>query len=453
MFLSDGPYGLRKQEGTSDHLGLNPSLPATCYPTVATIANSWDIELAEQIVEYIEKEAVAQGVSVVLGPGLNMKRSPLCGRNFEYFSEDPYLAGKLASAYIKGIQSKGVAACPKHLAVNSQERLRLHNDSVLDERTLQEIYLTAFEIAVKEGKPLFIMTSYNKINDAYANEDQHLLQDLLVNEWGFSGLIFTDWGGSNDRVAGLIAGNQLEMPATKGQSDMEVAKAVQNGSIFETLIDQSVDNYLKVLYATQIPEKQPSLEKEKNHCFAKKATEESIVLLKNDENILPLKPKTKVAIIGDFAQTPRYQGSGSSLVNATKVDIPLDCWLESDMEVVGYQPGFLRHGGEDKARLESALHLAELSDVVLLYLGLDEIREIEGIDRSDMKINENQVVLLEALSQVNPNIVVVLCGGGAVETPWLGECKAPNQRISQWAGWCRSHGECHMRKSESIWQT
>ena len=238
IFLSDGPHGVRKQAGSADHLGLNPSLPATCYPSAAAMANSWDPELGEELGRYLGEEASAQRVSVLLGPGLNMKRSPLCGRNFEYFSEDPYLAGKLAAAYIRGIQSKGISACPKHFAVNSQETLRIHSDSVVDERTFREIYLTAFEIAVKEGQPKCIMSSYNRINGVYANDNRRLLRDILVDEWGFDGFVATDWGGSNDRVTGLLAGNHLEMPATGGNSDREVADAMREGRLDEAVIDQ-----------------------------------------------------------------------------------------------------------------------------------------------------------------------------------------------------------------------
>lgn len=423
MFLSDGPHGVRKQDGATDHLGLNPSQPATCYPTAATIANSWDESLAEAVGAYLGEESVALGVNVLLGPGLNMKRSPLGGRNFEYFSEDPYLAGKFAAAYIRGIQSMGVAACPKHFAANSQELRRMHSDSVLDERTLREIYLTGFEIAVKEGNPLSIMSAYNKMNGIYASEDKHLLRDVLVDEWGFDGFVVTDWGGSDNRVAGLLAGNHLEMPATQGQSDMEVALAVQDGTITEELLDQRISDYLDVLFKTQIQKTGETFDQKANHAFARKAAEDSIVLLKNENDILPLPAKTKVAVIGDFAQTPRYQGAGSSLVNSTIVDIPLDCLLESPLEVVGYQPGFLRHSGSDPSKVARAVELAGMADVILLYLGLDEFSEIEGMDRPHMKLNDNQLELLDAVHEANQQIVVVLCGATPIETPWLHQCK------------------------------
>jgi len=424
MFLSDGPHGIRKQMGATDQLGLNPSIPATCYPTSATVANSWDTELGEELGQYLGQESVALGVSIVLGPGLNMKRSPLCGRNFEYFSEDPYLAGKMAAAYIRGIQSKGVAACPKHYAVNNQELLRMHNDSIVDERTLREIYLTAFEIAVKEAEPLSLMSAYNKVNGIYANECKHLLSDILVDEWGFSGLIVTDWGGCNDRVAGLEAGNQLEMPSSGGTSDLEIVAAVKSGRISEALVDKRLDEYLNVLFATVIPKNSPDFNTDANHAFARKAAQSGIVLLKNEGGILPLKPGTKTAVIGNFAETPRYQGFGSSVVNPTKVDSPFECLKSSCLDVIGYSTGFRRHGGEDEGMRNAAVKMAQDAEVVLLYLGLDEFSETEGMDRSHMQINQNQIDLLSAVADVNPNIVVVLSGGSPVETPWIGKCKA-----------------------------
>ena len=425
MYLSDGPHGLRKQAGAADHLGLNASLPATCFPTAATMANSWDPELGEALGALLGEEAAALGVNVLLGPALNMKRSPLCGRNFEYFSEDPYLAGKLAAAYIRGIQSKGVAACPKHFAVNNQEHLRMHSDSVVDERTLREIYLTGFEIAVKEGDPKSIMSSYNRINGVFASENKELLRDILVDEWGFRGFTVTDWGGSDDRVEGLLAGTHLEMPATGGDSDRAVAAAVREGRVSEALLDQRLDEYLDVLFATVLPPDAPtSFDAEAHHAFAERAAESAVVLLKNEDAILPLGAGTRVAVIGDFAAAPRYQGAGSSVVNPTRLEVPLDCLKASGLEVLGYEPGFLRHGGEDGPKKQAAAALAGRADVALVYLGLDEVLESEGLERSDMRLRQNQVDCLEAVAEANPNVVVVLSGGAAVEAPWLDRCKA-----------------------------
>lgn len=427
IYLSDGPHGIRKQMGAADQLGLNPSVPATCYPTAATIANSWDTTLAEELGRYLGVEARAQGISVLLGPGLNIKRSPLCGRSFEYFSEDPYLSGKLAAAYIRGIQSKSVAACPKHFAANSQELHRMHNDSVVDERALREIYLTGFEIAVKEGKPLAIMTSYNRVNGTYSNENPHLLREILAEEWGFKGIVVTDWGGSNDRVKGLETGNHLEMPATNGDSDREISRAVEEGRISESLLDQRVYEYLRVLF-TVVPKTEivEDFDVDAHHSFARKAASSSIVLLKNEGNILPLKAGTKTAVLGCFAEKPRYQGAGSSVVNPTRVDIPLDHLKTSGLEVTGYASAFKRNGDDDEALLIEAVELAKQAEVVLMYMGLDELLESEGMDRDHMRLRKNQAAVLKAVSAINPRIVVVLSGGAAIETPWIGDgyCKA-----------------------------
>ena len=423
-FFSDGPLGVRRQEGAADHLGLNPSVPATCYPAPAAVANSWDTALAEEVGKHLGAEAAALEVDVLLAPGLNLQRSPLCGRNFEYFSEDPYLSGKLAAAYIRGIQSRGVAACPKHFAANSQETLRMHSDSVVDERTLRELYLTGFEIAVKEGGPKCLMSSYNRVNGVYASENESLLQHILRDEWGFDGFVVTDWGGSSDRVAGVIAGNHLEMPATGGDSDREVAAAVRAGRISEELVDRRVVELLSVLMKLS-PSKDASagFDREAHHAFARRAAGETIVLLKNEDRILPFASGTRVAVIGDFAQTPRFQGGGSSSVNPTQVDTPLDCLRESGLDVIGYAPGFRRHGGEDAALRQQVVELAGQADVALVYLGLDELAETEGLDRADMTIRPCQAAALEAVAAVNPNVVVVLAGGAPMETPWIGFCK------------------------------
>lgn len=424
IYLSDGPHGLRKQAEGANHLGLGGSIPATCYPTAATVANSWDAALGEELGEHLGAECVAQGVSMLLGPGLNMKRSPLCGRNFEYFSEDPVLAGKMAAAYIRGIQSKGVSACPKHFAVNSQELRRMHSDSILDERTFREIYLAGFEIAVKEGKPLSVMSSYNRINGEYANEDKTLLQDILRDEWGFEGIVVSDWGASNDRVDGLVAGNHLEMPATGGNSDRELTEAVRSGRLAVDVLDQRLDEYLQVLYTTVIPHGAKPFDAEAHHAFARRAAEESIVLLRNEGGLLPLAAGTKVAVIGDFAETPRYQGAGSSMVNPTKLDSALDCLKAGGLSVAGYEPGFLRHGGGDEAKKNAAVDLAKRADVVLLYLGLDELSESEGLDRAHMRMAQNQLDLIDAVCAVNARVAVVLSGGAAIEMPWAEKVSA-----------------------------
>lgn len=426
IWLSDGPHGLRKQAGESDHLGLNPSVPATCFPTASAVANSWDAALGEEIGAALGEEAAAQEVSVVLRPGLNMKRNPLCGRSFEYFSEDPYLAGKLAAGYIRGIQSKGVAACPKHFAVNSQETRRMASDSIVDERTLREIYLTGFEIAVKEGHPRSIMSSYNLVNGTYANENKHLLMEILRGEWGFDGAVITDWGGSNDHALGVKNGSTLEMPAPGGDSVRELLAAVESGKISESDIDARLSELLPLVFDTKaaLDAAPREFDAAAHHALARRAAEESLVLLKNEGSLLPLAAGAKVAVIGDFAKNPRYQGAGSSMVNSTQVDVLLDKLINSELNVIGYQQGFDRHGKPDAALQKSACELATQADTVVLCMGLDEIAESEGLDRSNLRLAQNQVDLLQAVAAVNPKIVVVLYSGSVVETPWLDNCQA-----------------------------
>ena len=424
--LSDGPNGVRKQAGAADHLGLNPSVPATCFPTAATVACSWDPALGEEIGRAMGEEAAAQEVAVLLGPGLNTKRSPLCGRNFEYFSEDPYLSGKMAAAYVRGIQSEGISACPKHFAVNSQELRRMASDSVVDERTLRELYLTGFEIVVKEAHPKALMSSYNLINGIYANENAHLLQDILRGEWGFDGAVVTDWGGSNDHALGVKNGSTLEMPAPGGDAVRELLAAVRSGKITEADVDARLDELLTLVLDTHaaVERHSRSFDADAHHALARRAAGESVVLLKNDDALLPLAEGTQVAVIGDFAETPRYQGAGSSAVNSIKVDTFLDCLNDSGLHSVGFAPGFDRQGKPDAAKQAEAVALAAKADAVLLCLGLDEIKESEGLDRADMKLADNQIELLQAVREANPNTVVIVNAGASLETPWLAHCKA-----------------------------
>lgn len=426
IFCSDGPHGIRKQAGAGDHLGLNASLPATCFPTAATIANSWNEQLGEEIGAALGEEASAQEVNIVLGPGLNMKRSPLCGRNFEYFSEDPYLAGKMAASYVRGIQSQGVYACPKHFAVNSQELRRMAMNSVLDERTLREIYLTGFEIAVKEGKAKSIMSSYNEINGTYANENKHLLQDILRKEWGFDGIVITDWGGSNDHAAGVAAGSNLEMPAPGLDSARQIIKAIEEKTLTMEELDACVDDLLDaVLTLSKRAEgRKGSFSETEHHELARRAAEESAVLLKNTDDILPLKPGCKVAVIGDFAVEPRYQGAGSSMVNPTRIETIEKVIEDYDLQVVGVNRGYKRTGEADEAMKKAALDLAAAADVVIYCFGLDELSESEGLDRTHMRIPQNQIDLLQSIVQVNENVVGLLSAGASVEMPWSYCCKA-----------------------------
>ena len=419
IFLSDGPTGLRKQAGAGDHLGLNASVPATCFPTSATMANSWDLELGEQLGQALGEEAAANDVHVVLGPGLNMKRSPLCGRNFEYFSEDPYLAGKMAAAYIKGIQSKGPSACPKHFAVNSQELRRMAMDSVVEERTLREIYLTGFEIAVQEGHAQSIMSSYNMVNGEYANENYHLLTEILRNEWGFDGFVVTDWGGDNEHTEGVRAGSNLVMPAPGPGCAIGLVEDVKAGKISEKELDLRVKEFLKVAFerTEAVANARKSFDVDAHHDIARKCAEGSIVLLDND-GILPLKPNASVAVIGDFAQTPRYQGAGSSQVNPTKLDNFLDCAKAAGLKVTGFAKGFSRVDPHPQQELiADAVKLAQSNEIVLLCIGLDEIAESEGMDRLSMELSKGQQALIEAVAKVNKNIVLVISGGSPFVMP------------------------------------
>ena len=361
-----------------------------------------------------------------MGPGLNIKRSPLGGRNFEYFSEDPYLAGKMAAGLIRGIQQNGISACPKHFAANSQELLRMSSDSVVDERTFREIYLTGFEIAVKEGHPRSIMSSYNKINGTYANDSYELLTRILREEWGFDGFVVTDWGGSNDHVEGVKAGSNLEMPGTIGDSDREIFKALKDGRITEEVIDRRVDELLDVILWTHpaTSRENTSFDEQAHHHLARTVAARTAVLLKNEDNILPLAQGTQVAVIGDMAMDPRYQGAGSSMVNCTRLDRPIDALGESGLELMGQVRGYRRDGKKDPELLKAAVDLAKNARVVLLYMGLPEISESEGMDRQHMRLPENQEEVLSAVSAVNPNVVVVLAGGSPVEIPWLDQCRA-----------------------------
>ena len=427
MFLADGPHGIRRQAAAADHLGLNPSLKATCFPTSATMANSWNVEFCEQMAQHLGKEAVWQRVNILLGPGINIKRNPLCGRNFEYFSEDPYLAGKMAAAYVRGIQSNGVSACVKHFAANNQEYCRMVTDSIVDERALREIYLQPFEMAVKEGKVKTVMSAYNKLNGTYTNEHIELLRQILREEWGFDGIVVTDWGGADDRVKGLIAGNDLEMPTTAGETDKEIIAAIQEGKLDEKTLDEAVDRLLTLINQTnQALSKIADLEldEQAHHEMARRACEEAIVLLKNDNNALPLKSKEKIAIIGDFAQNPRYQGAGSSIVNPTKLENTLENINNYDLDFIGFEKGFNRYGKKSKRLIKKAMRLAQKADTILLYLGLDEVTETEGMDRADMRLPQNQIELLNSLNELGKKIVIILSCGSAIEMDFTDQADA-----------------------------
>lgn len=416
IFLADGPHGLRKQELSADHLGLNESVKSTCFPTAATLSCSWDENLLQEIGTALGREARALDVGVLLGPGTNIKRNPRCGRNFEYFSEDPYLAGKYASAYIRGVQSQGVSACVKHFAVNSQERARMIVDEVVDERALREIYLTPFEMAVKQGKVKTVMSAYNKINGDYADENYHTLKEILRDEWGYNGVVVTDWGGNNDRVKALKCGNELEMPTTGGETDKDVVNAINNGELDQSVLDECVFRFLSLVYEVYENEKE-EYSKEEHSKLAQKGAESSAVLLKND-GALPLNSQEKVCIIGDFAQKPRYQGGGSSAVNPTELQSVLDCAKDYPINFVGFEQGYDRYGKKKKGLIKKAVKLAQTADKILLFIGLDEITETEGIDRKDLSLPQNQLDLLTALSTLGKPIVAVLSCGAPITTDW-----------------------------------
>ena len=426
IFLSDGPHGLRKQAGAADHLGLNASVPATCFPTAASMANSWNLELAEELGRALGEEAAANDVHVLLGPGLNIKRSPLCGRNFEYFSEDPYLAGKMAAAYIKGIQANGVAACPKHFAVNSQELRRMAMSSVLDERTFREIYLAGFEIAVKEGKAKSVMSSYNMINGTYANENAHLLSDILRDEWGFEGFVVTDWGADNNHTEGVRAGSNLVMPAPGADCALGLLKDLEEGNIEESVLDARLAELLGVVNSTTeaVAKAPKTFDVDAHHALAKKCAAESIVLLEND-GILPLANDATVAVIGDFAKSPRYQGAGSSQVNPTKIDNLYDCLLAAGVKITAYAQGFNRRNPHpDQKMIDEAVTVAKNAETVLLCVGLDEILESEGMDRLHMELSASQQALIKAVCEVNANVILVLSGGAPFVMPQKGTYRA-----------------------------
>lgn len=414
LFLSDGPHGIRKQAAAADHLGLNASIPSTCFPTAATMANSWNEELGEKMGEALGDEAASLNVNVLLGPGTNMKRNPRCGRNFEYFAEDPYLAGKMAASYIRGIQANGTSACVKHFAGNNQEERRMVSDSVVDERTLREIYLTAFEIAVKEGKTKSIMTSYNRVNGTHADENTHLLRDILRGEWGFDGVVISDWAGTNNKVNSTIAGSDIEMPSCKYGSD-DVVKAVEAGELDIKYVDECVERILTLIESTTAGEKGKPFDVKAHHALARECAEESIVLLKND-GVLPLAQNTKVAVIGDFAENPRYQGAGSSVVNPTELDTVLKSL--GGLESIGYAKGFDRYGKRKSGLIKKAVKLAKKADVVILCLGLDEVSEAEGLDREHIRIPQNQIELFRQVKLYSKKLVLVLSCGSAIETGW-----------------------------------
>ncbi len=420
LFMCDGPHGLRKQENEADMLGVHESREATCFPAEVTAAGSWDPELLEQIGAAIGEEAKDQGVGLVLGPGANLKRNPLCGRNFEYFSEDPYLAGKLAAGFIRGVEARGIGTSLKHFAVNSQEYRRFTSDSVLDERTLRELYLTAFEIAVKEGKPSTVMCAYPKLNGVHCSDNKDLLSGILRSEWGFDGMVATDWGAMNDRLEGFRAGCDLNMPGGSAYMEKEALRAVKSGTLPASAVDDSARRVLKLALRAAETRKAPTAcDYGAHHALARRAAEEGAVLLKNADGILPLRKNAKIAVIGAMAKTMRYQGSGSSHINPTKLSQPLD-FLPSAV----YAPGCDDQGGATDALLAEARTVAENAEVAVVFAGLPGHYESEGFDRDSMEMPEGHLRMIEAVASANPCTVVVLLSGSAVECPWADGVKA-----------------------------
>ena len=427
--MSDGPHGVRRQLGDGDHLGIAASEKATCFPTASALAATWNPELARLMGQALGLEARSLGVHVLLGPGLNIKRSPLCGRNFEYFSEDPFLAGTMGAALVQGIQSTGTAACPKHFAVNSQELRRMASDSIVDERTMREIYLTGFEIVCRTARPRAIMSSYNLVNGTYAHENKRLLTDILRTEWGFDGMVVSDWGGSNSAVAAARAGGSLEMPAPGLVGARQIVAAVEAGQLDASDVYARAQEVLTVAAAAAgLPAPTP-YDLDGHHALATRIAAEAITLLRNENDLLPLSAGTSVALIGDLADTPRFQGSGSSQVNPTRVESPREL-LEAGgvasrgLVCAGYASGYERHGGTSDALIAEAVALAVRADVALVYVGLDELAESEGLDRPHMRLPEGQDRLVEAVVAANPRTVVVLTGGASVEMPWASSVPA-----------------------------
>ncbi|HBR33811.1 MAG TPA: glycosyl hydrolase, partial [Firmicutes bacterium] len=425
IMMADGPHGLRKQSEEEDHLGNDHSRPATCFPTAATLACSWDRELVAKIGAALGKECQAEGISILLGPGVNIKRSPLCGRNFEYYAEDPYLTAELATSYVRAVQEEGVGTSLKHFAANNQEHRRMSVDAQVDERTLREIYLAAFEQVVKKAQPWTVMCAYNKLNGEYCAEHTPLLTDLLKKEWGHEGFVVSDWGAVNDRVKGLTAGLELEMPSSSGINDQKLVEAVKKGELAEGVLDQAVERILRVIYkAVEHRKEGTTFDQQAHHCLAREAARECMVLLKNDDQILPLKSGETIAVLGALAKNPQFQGGGSSRVNPTKVDQPyteLEKTAGNQTKLL-YAAGYcLDQDERDEDLLTAAQRVAAQAQVAVVFVG--STPETEGEDRSHLRIPDGQRALIEAVTEVQPNVVVVLSNGSSVEMPWLGKVK------------------------------
>lgn len=422
VMLSDGPHGLRTQKGDEDHLGVFESIKAVCFPAGCATACSFDRELIEKMGEYLGEECQAEDVSVLLGPAVNIKRSPLCGRNFEYFSEDPYLAGEIAASHINGVQSKNVGTSIKHFACNSQEYRRMSCSSEVDERTLREIYLSGFERAIKQAKPWTVMCAYNQVNGTFCSENKHLLTEILRDEWGFDGYVMSDWGAVNKRVKGVEAGLDLEMPTSYGTNDKEIVEAVKDGSLDEKVLDKTVERILDKIFKFCDNRIKCEFDRDKHHAFAKTVAENSIVLLKNN-GILPLSAEKKIAFIGKFASEPRYQGGGSSHINASKVSDALTA--SKEFTSVAYAQGYdVEKDVINEKLFAEAVETAKNAEIAVIFAGLPDAFESESYDRSHMRLPDCQTKLIEEISKVQKNIVVVLHNGSPVEMPWIDDVSA-----------------------------
>ncbi|MGW8225673.1 MAG: beta-glucosidase [Anaerolineales bacterium] len=427
IMVTDGPHGLRKQIGSSDSVGLQDSVPATCFPTASALAASWDRELVFEVGQALGEECREAKVGVILGPGANIKRSPLCGRNFEYFSEDPYLTGEMAKSYINGVQSQGIGTSLKHYAVNNQEYHRMTIDTLVDERALREIYLTGFEIAVKEAQPWTVMCAYNKVNGTYCAENRYLMTDILKGEWGHQGLVVTDWGAINDRLSGLKAGTELEMPGVSNGNDALLVEAIQAGQLEENILDQAVERILTLIFkAKETLSEDFTYDRQAHHNLARRAAAEGAVLLKNEAGILPIQQNSMIALIGQFAKSARYQGAGSSLINPNQLDNLHDELARLiGLDNLVYAPGYSDRAEQpDETLIQEAINTVQTVDVVVVCAGLTDYYEVEGLDRQHMHLPPGHDALILRLAQVHDKIIVVLSNGSPVEMPWVGDVAA-----------------------------
>jgi beta-glucosidase len=426
IVMTDGPHGVRLQQGATDHLGISSSVPATCFPTASALAATWDRDLVGEVAGAIADECLALGVDVLLGPGVNLKRSPLCGRNFEYFSEDPLLAGELATAYIRGVQSRGVGTSLKHFAGNDQEHRRLLVDAIYDDRTLRELELTAFELPVTRAQPWTVMGAYNRVNGTYACEHPWLLTEVLKGEWGHTGIVVTDWGAMHDRVAAIAAGCELEMPATDGSSDQAIVEAVRAGTLDEAAVDRAVTRLVELaLRAAATRQPDATFDVEVHHALARRAAAEAAVLCRNEDAALPIRDGDRVAVLGAFASSPRFQGTGSSRINPTRVDTlrdELTALLGTDR--VTYASGYRDPDRVDDALLAEAVTLAQQADVAVIHVGLPDGYENEGDDRTHLRLPASHDALVAAVAAVHDRVVVVLANGAPVELPWIDDVEA-----------------------------